>query len=67
MKKIHRSSKTGKIVTEKFADAHPATTQEETSCPSCRHAISEVTESFGNGEVNILRDKINEIIRAING
>lgn len=29
-------------------------------------AISEITESFGNGELNLLKDKINEIIKRIN-
>lgn len=29
-------------------------------------SIGEISTTFGNGEVNQLRDKINEVIRAIN-
>lgn len=31
-----------------------------------RAPITELNESFGNGELNVLRDKINEVIKRIN-
>ena len=61
-KVLHRSSKSGKIVTEEFADHHPATTQEETVTPK----IACIDESFG-GNMDTLKDKINELINHING
>lgn len=57
-KTLHRSSKTGKIVTEKFAKEHPATTQKETM-----RNIALIEMDFGREDLNMLRDKINEIIR----
>lgn len=33
-------------------------------CPS-KPQIGEITESFGNGELNIIKEKINEIIRSL--
>ena len=61
-KTIHRSSKTGQIVTEEFAETHPATTQkEEVKIGGCQ----KLTADFAREDLNQLRDKINEIIEII--
>lgn len=62
-KVIHRSSETGKLVTGEFANSHPTTTEKEVIIVPEKKEISEITNSFGNGELNELKDKINEIIR----
>lgn len=58
-KVVHRSSEDGEFVSEEFAEKNPATTQKETMKMSC---VNPLMQEFGNGDMNILRDKINEII-----
>ena len=71
MKKLNRSSKSGKIVTKEFAEHHPSTTFEETisSVPSTWTVptpISPLSLDFGREDLNTLVSKVNEIINHMN-
>ena len=67
-KTIHRSSKTGKLVTEEFAEEHPATTETEKVevKESVREPIGMLSANFGQEDLNKMVDKINEIIVVVN-
>ena len=59
-KTVFRSSKTGKLVKEEFADTHPATTEKQVV-----KLIGELNVDFAREDLNQLRDKLNEVIRSL--
>lgn len=64
-KVIHRSSKTGKLVTEQFADTHP-TTEKEVVDVEAKYDIQVVGQRFASDDLNAVVDKVNEIILRLN-
>lgn len=61
-KTLHRSSKSGKIVTKKFAEENPDTTEKEV----IKTHIHSLEAEFGREDLNKIVHKINEICVYLN-
>lgn len=57
-------ARTKKVEEKEVATIHSPEPIVEVKAPVVQKIVS-ITEHFGNGDLNVLRDKINEIIRSI--